>query len=223
VEATLRSIRELQRAQGSSHKLNAELGADVYVHADLGRLKEVLDNVVGNAIKYSPRGGRVTVRCAPATFPGVPSGPLQPALGAIEERPTIVLPQLTADDDDPDYDPSLPAPALLAAAAQVPYVVVSVSDTGMGIPAEERRRLFGRFSRLNSAHDSQIRGTGLGLYICRQILRAMGGDIWLQESTPNRGSTFAFALPVTAPMPPDRETARALAPAATPRPAARDA
>jgi signal transduction histidine kinase len=223
VEATLRSIRELQRAQGNTHKLNTELGADVYVHADLGRLKEVLDNVVGNAIKYSPRGGRVTVRCAPAAFLGVPSGPLQPALGAIEERPTIVLPQLTADDDDPDYDPSLPAPALLAAAAHVPYVVVSVSDTGMGIPAEERRRLFGRFSRLDSTHDSQIRGTGLGLYICRQILRAMGGDIWLQESTPNRGSTFAFALPVTAPMPPARETARALAPAATPRPAARDA
>jgi signal transduction histidine kinase len=223
VEATLRSIRELQQAQGNTHKLNTELGADVYVHADLGRLKEVLDNVVGNAIKYSPRGGRVTVRCAPAAFPGVPSGPLQPALGAIEERPTIVLPQLAVDDDDPDYDPSLPAPALLAAAAHVPYVVVSVSDTGMGIPAEERRRLFGRFSRLDSARDSQIRGTGLGLYICRQVLRAMGGDIWLQESTPNRGSTFAFALPVTAPMPPARETARALAPAATPRPAARDA
>jgi signal transduction histidine kinase len=42
---------------------------------------------------------------------------------------------------------------------------------------------------------SQIRGTGLGLYICRQIVRAMGGDVWLQASVPGHGSIFAFALP----------------------------
>jgi signal transduction histidine kinase len=77
-----------------------------------------------------------------------------------------------------------------------PYVVVTVSDQGMGIADAERSRLFGRFARLDAARTSQIRGTGLGLYICRQILRAMGGDVWLQESTPNAGSIFAFALAV---------------------------
>ena len=65
----------------------------------------------------------------------------------------------------------------------------------MGIPATERSHLFGRFSRLESAQTSQIRGTGLGLYICRQIVRAMGGDVWLQASVPGHGSVFAFALP----------------------------
>ncbi len=65
----------------------------------------------------------------------------------------------------------------------------------MGIPADERGHLFGRFTRLESAKASQIRGTGLGLYICRQIVRAMGGDVWLQASVPGHGSVFAFTLP----------------------------
>jgi signal transduction histidine kinase len=69
----------------------------------------------------------------------------------------------------------------------------------MGIPVTEQGNLFRRFSRLDSARASQIRGTGLGLYICRQIMRAMDGDVWLQESTPGEGSAFAFTLPAAEP------------------------
>jgi signal transduction histidine kinase len=73
-----------------------------------------------------------------------------------------------------------------------------VSDQGIGVPENERARLFGRFSRLDGARLSQTRGAGLGLYICRQLARAMGGDVWLQESEPGRGSVFAVALPALA-------------------------
>ena len=97
--------------------------------------------------------------------------------------------------DDPDDDPMAPAPAVTAATTQAPYHVITVSDEGMGIAADERGHLFGRFTRLESAKTSQIRGTGLGLYICRQIVRAMSGDVWLQASVPGHGSVFAFALP----------------------------
>ena len=78
------------------------------------------------------------------------------------------------------------------------HAIVLVSDPGIGIPLEERERLFGRFSRLDAARSSQIRGTGLGLYICRQLMEAMGGSIWLEESTPGQGSTFALGLPLAA-------------------------
>ena len=64
----------------------------------------------------------------------------------------------------------------------------------MGIPVHEALRLFGRFARMESARVSQIRGTGLGLYLCRQMVRAMGGDVWLEWSEPGRGSVFALAL-----------------------------
>ncbi|HEX8037433.1 MAG TPA: GAF domain-containing protein [Ktedonobacterales bacterium] len=223
VEDVLRTFQSLHHAQGHSHELHAEVPPALSVRADIGRLREVLDNLVGNAIKYSPRGGRVTVRCvstppgadalplllgAPTTLPGAmsPSGaPFYrlsggPAmLGAIEERPTVVLPHLTPQAIDPEHDPSAPQPSVIAAAQRQLFVVVYVSDEGMGIPDEERGRLFGRFARLDSARSSQIRGTGLGLYICRQIMRAMGGDVWLHTSVPGSGSTFAFALPAAVP------------------------
>src|SRR5262249_55574140 len=147
-------------------------------------LKEVLENLVGNAVKYSPHGGHVFVRLAPVNFPAAErSAPGSPAAeAAIEERPTLVLPNVADQGGpmDPHNHPAAPAPEVIAAAASQPYYVVTVQDEGIGIPESERSRLFGRFSRLDSARASQIRGTGLGLYICRQILRAMGGDIWLQ-------------------------------------------
>lgn len=196
VDEVLRFFRELEQAQGGGHELLADIPPHVYVQADLGRLKEVLDNLVGNAIKYSPHGGRVLVRCAPAQFG--PDSISSPG-GSIEERPTMVLPFSNQDPaagyDDPDDDPTTAAPAVVAAASEQPYHVITVSDMGMGIPIAERSHLFGRFARLESAKESQIRGTGLGLYICRQIVRAMGGDVWLQASVPGHGSVFAFALP----------------------------
>ncbi len=160
---------------------------------------------MSNAIKYSPAGGRVTVRCAPAAF-----APDDDALAAaederdipagldgtvIDDRPTIVLPHLTPEVSGPTGETSRVSPLVVAAARERPYFVVTVSDQGMGIPEEERARLFGRFSRLESARVSQIRGTGLGLYICRQTMRAMSGDVWLDSSVVGAGSTFACALP----------------------------
>ncbi|HEX6540430.1 MAG TPA: GAF domain-containing protein [Ktedonobacterales bacterium] len=196
VDEVLRFFREVKQAQGGGHELLAEIPSHVYVQADLGRLKEVLDNLIANAIKYSPQGGRVLVRCVPARFE---TNLTEPPPDAIEERPTMVLPFTSHDPaarvDDPNDDPTAPAPSVVAATAQRPYYVITVSDEGMGIPASERSHLFGRFARLESAKISQIRGTGLGLYICRQIVRAMGGDVWLQASVPGHGSVFAFALP----------------------------
>ncbi|HEV2456949.1 MAG TPA: GAF domain-containing protein [Ktedonobacterales bacterium] len=196
VEEALRAFRELQETQRAHFELSAEIPPDVYVIADLGRLKEVLDNLIGNAIKYSPRGGRIAVRCAPAdaSAPAAGEAAGQPAI-EIAERPTVVLQTLAAAAPDPENDPLAPLPSLAAAIATGRYVQVTVRDKGMGIAKKEQAALFGRFARTDSARTSQIRGTGLGLYICRQIMRAMHGDVWLQASAPGRGSTFAFALP----------------------------
>ena len=196
IDESLRSFRALQDAQGKTHELTMDAPDDVYALADLGRLKETLDNLISNAIKYSPNGGRVRVLWSPARFTGTDAD--------IEEQPTMRLtlpPNLSQPDADApdDSDPGAPAQAVVAAARARPYHVIYVCDDGIGIPAEERMRLFGRFSRLDSARQSQIRGVGLGLYICRQTLRAMGGDIWLSESAPGQGSVFAFTLPAAEP------------------------
>jgi len=73
-------------------------------------------------------------------------------------------------------------------------VIVSVTDQGIGIPPEERERLFERFSRLDSRLVRQMKGTGLGLFICKSIVEAHGGRIWA-ETAPGGGSRFRFTLP----------------------------
>jgi PAS domain S-box-containing protein len=73
-------------------------------------------------------------------------------------------------------------------------VVVSVTDQGQGIPLREQERIFERFQRVDNSAARRTQGAGLGLYICRAIVEAHGGRIWVR-STLSRGSTFAFSLP----------------------------
>jgi two-component system phosphate regulon sensor histidine kinase PhoR len=78
--------------------------------------------------------------------------------------------------------------------AQPDVVRVSVTDTGIGIPAEHRPRIFERFYRVDTTRSRALGGTGLGLSIVRHLVQAMGGEVYV-ESEPERGSTFRFTLP----------------------------
>ncbi|MBI2957259.1 MAG: GAF domain-containing protein [Chloroflexi bacterium] len=74
-------------------------------------------------------------------------------------------------------------------------IVFSVSDRGLGIPAEEIPKLFGRFHRVRRPETEKVRGTGLGLYIVKSLVESMSGNIRV-ESQLNQGSTFYVTLPV---------------------------
>ena len=113
------------------------------VAADPDKVRQVLVNLVDNAIKYSPDGGDVRVR-----------------LSAGEHALRFV-----------------------------------VSDEGLGIPVSERGRIFEKFFRLDPDLTRGVGGTGLGLYICRELVRRMHGRIWV-ESGEGRGSTFVVELPL---------------------------
>lgn len=75
-----------------------------------------------------------------------------------------------------------------------PFLEVSIKDTGIGIPQEGMSGLFQKFFRAENALKSQAEGSGLGLYIAKNIVQAHGGKIWA-ESEEGRGSTFHFTLP----------------------------
>jgi signal transduction histidine kinase len=78
-------------------------------------------------------------------------------------------------------------------------VRICVQDTGPGIPPEDIPLLFGKFVRLNRDLASSIRGTGLGLYISKQLVEAMGGSIWVESAgIVGQGSRFSFTLPAPA-------------------------
>jgi signal transduction histidine kinase len=74
-------------------------------------------------------------------------------------------------------------------------VLLSIRDQGIGIPLHEQARIFGRFARADNTHAHGIGGTGLGLYLCRELVERQEGRIWF-ESVEGQGSTFFIALPV---------------------------
>jgi K+-sensing histidine kinase KdpD len=75
------------------------------------------------------------------------------------------------------------------------HIQVNVTDEGQGIPQAELPKIFDAFYRIPGTDAQKVRGVGLGLTICRAIVEAHGGRIWV-ESTPDRGSTFYFILPL---------------------------
>ncbi len=75
------------------------------------------------------------------------------------------------------------------------YLVFGVSDEGPGISAEDQDRVFGPFERLEESRPDGTRGVGLGLLVCRRLVEAHGGRIWV-ESELGKGSTFFFTMPL---------------------------
>lgn len=113
------------------------------MNIDAKRIRQVLDNLINNAIKYSPPDTKVTI---------------------------------TAKKCGNE-------------------VILSVSDHGSGIPPEELKNVFDRMYRIEQRLYSGVDGLGLGLYICRRLVEAHGGRIWV-ESTVGKGSTVFFSLPL---------------------------
>jgi two-component system phosphate regulon sensor histidine kinase PhoR len=137
--------------QPQALKAGVTLDQDVPVQAPLlyvdpQRMKQVLNNLVTNAIKFTPPDGTVTIRIRPDN-----------------ER----------------------------------FAIISVSDTGFGIPVEDRSHVFERFYQSNHALQSKIGGYGLGLSIAKLIVEQHGGEISF-ESVIDKGTTFYFTAPIFA-------------------------
>jgi PAS domain S-box-containing protein len=133
--------RFLAKSPGVSITLNIPPDLPT-VMADRDRIEEVLQNLLDNAVKYSPHQRDITITC-----------------------------RATGEE-----------------------VIVSVSDMGMGISLREQEHIFDRFHRADDSETQATSGAGLGLYICRAIVEAHGGRIWV-DSTLRQGSTFSFSLP----------------------------
>jgi PAS domain S-box-containing protein len=83
----------------------------------------------------------------------------------------------------------------VSAKAEPEYLVIGVSDQGKGLSPSEQARLFNAFQRLENGRPDQTRGIGLGLLVCRRLVEAHGGNMWV-ESKKGKGSTFFFTLPL---------------------------
>jgi signal transduction histidine kinase len=129
-----------------AERVVVSIPAEAAAIADPDRLEDVLSNLIGNALKFSPPG----------------------------------------------------APVEITGARRDGQVVLAVRDHGNGIPEHELPRIFDRFYQVHRGTSRQVGGSGLGLYIARGYVRAMGGQLWA-ESAPGQGSTFNVALPAAEP------------------------
>ena len=121
---------------------NRQMNQVVYGFVDVNFMREILDNLIENAIKYTPLGGSIYVN-------------------------------VRGDGD---------------------RVLINVTDTGIGISADDLGHIFQKFYRADNSDTRTIGGTGLGLYIVKQRAEAMGGRVWA-ESAFGEGSTFYVSLP----------------------------
>ena len=122
--------------------LDRRLDQVVYGYVDVNFLHEIMDNLIDNAIKYTPAGGSIYVN-------------------------------VLGDGD---------------------RVLINVTDTGIGISSDDLQHIFQKFYRADNSDTRTIGGTGLGLYLVKQRVEAMGGRVWA-ESAFGEGSTFYVSLP----------------------------
>lgn len=143
--ASVRHVMEILEAvtRREQRPVSVAIPPGLYIQADDLRLRQILLNLVSNALKYSPPG----------------------------------------------------TPLYVLAVQGQGLVKISVRDYGLGVPPGEQERLFERFMRLDRDMNSPVRGAGLGLYISKRLVMAMGGRLWVDSSgVPGEGSTFSFTL-----------------------------
>lgn len=144
--------------------VDVQVDEHLSVWVDDLRLRQVLLNIVGNAMKYSPPGTKLAI--------------------SAESVSGEDLNKRLLSAQHPALEPS------------GSYSIIAVRDWGPGISQEDQSRLFTKFMRLDGAINSTQRGAGLGLYLCRQLIEAMGGAIWAESAgIAGEGSTFFMALP----------------------------
>jgi two-component system phosphate regulon sensor histidine kinase PhoR len=146
--ALARRVARRLQVTTERHQLDVDAREEfVVARMDVRRMEQVLGNLIGNAIKYSPAGGPVAI--------------------GIHEDCAMGVAELC------------------------------VRDQGIGIPAEQQARIFGRFARADNAKALGITGTGLGLFLSHELVERQGGRIWF-ESAEGRGTTIMLTLPLAA-------------------------
>jgi signal transduction histidine kinase len=170
--------KQLPLAQKKSQVMRM-LGIDqLAVYGNAGQLRQVIRNLINNAIKYTPSGGQITCTCCVVSVPAADRGHCYAAT-----------------------QPSLPASAGGALPEAWPgrhnlppgrWAAAMISDNGSGFGEHELQRIFERFYRVKT--EGNIPGTGLGLSIARDLIALHGGQIAV-ASCSNIGSNFVVYLP----------------------------
>ncbi|MEM9910454.1 MAG: response regulator [Pseudomonadota bacterium] len=150
-ERTIQELIMLMQANARDRGISLLVDYDLFLPTefigDPGRLRQVITNLIGNAVKFTEEG-HVLVRVV----------------------------GFSANEDEDRFQLS-----------------VTIEDTGIGIPEEKIKHIFGEFNQVDDEKNRKFEGTGLGLAISEKLIKLMGGEIWV-ESVEGEGSTFGFSV-----------------------------
>ena len=149
------------------HEVVLDIAQDLWITGDAPRVRQMLTNLLDNAIKYSLPQTTITV-------------------SAHKIKLAEVEPYLSEDQIDH---------VLLVEKGDCEVILVRVIDQGPGVMPEDQRHIFEKFVRAPRSLTTPVRGSGLGLYISRRFAEALDGKLWLEKSAPDEGATFSFYLP----------------------------
>jgi signal transduction histidine kinase len=171
---TVINFRLEEKNQRFTAKIDERIPDSLY--GDDQRLSQVIVNLLSNAVKFTPEQGSISLEASLDTE----------ELAAAEDGSAV-------PEEKPVSPGASPAPS--PGEGDRCAIRVKVSDSGIGISAEQQSRLFSSFIQADSSTSRKYGGTGLGLAISKNIVEMMRGIIWV-ESEPGKGSTFIFIVPL---------------------------
>jgi PAS domain S-box-containing protein len=154
--------------------LEVEPDADIEIKADEQKLKQVLFNLIGNAMKFTPDGGSVSVQ---ARFVR------RSAFGDQRQEEIVKRSEVAERSSSPNAE------------RDTDFVEISVEDTAIGIKQKDMDKLFKEFSQLETPYEKKYEGTGLGLALTKKFVELLGGRTWVKSEF-GKGSKFSFVIPV---------------------------
>jgi signal transduction histidine kinase len=148
------------------------------IFADERKLKQIFYNLLSNATKFTPDGGKIIVGAKLITISATSTG--DDYYQYDNNRNDSEL-EKNCDDENSNNQ----------------FIEFSVSDTGIGIAQEDQQRVFAPFVQVDSSASRKYQGTGLGLSLTKKLVELHGGKITVESEGLNKGSTFKFVIPIT--------------------------
>ncbi|MEH1892600.1 MAG: response regulator [Nostoc sp.] len=194
MEAALEAVRPL--AEPKDIKLNTVLDTSVgSVYGDPARLQQVVWNLLTNAIKFTPKGGRVEVRLSAYFGSSISDFPAERYANGFAQSNDFGLGSDSENLDSSNTDESS-NPKFEIQNSKSQYAQIQVIDTGIGISSEFLPKVFDRFRQADSTTTRSHNGLGLGLAIVRHLMELHKGTIFAQSPGTGEGATFTVRLPL---------------------------
>ena len=178
LEKTVATFQEQALRQGLQISLHSDT-IPATIRADEIRLHQILTNLISNAIKFTPPGGKISLSAQMADCP------IRPGRRWRDPEDLQIIDDRFCGDSTPNQKLTR-------------CIHFTVADNGIGINPEDQRRIFEPFEQVDGSSSKKYQGTGMGLTLTKNLVELHGGRLWVESRGTDKGSAFSFIIPVHA-------------------------